>query len=102
MSKASKVIQVMQELQGTPVGALKDLKLGDNLVFKDGTQYAGMLAIFHSPNSDGTANVMIGKSNRMNIPLDDLLRIAGTSNGGSGVGTTTTGGTAVKSDGAGI
>jgi len=102
MSKAQQVIKVMNELSGSPVSSAKDLKSNDNLVFKDGSQYAGMIARFHSANPDGTVNVYVGKSNRMSIPVSDLLLLSGTANNdSSGVGDAKpAGGTKVAADGA--
>lgn len=84
MSKASNVIKVMNELSGSPIGSIKDLKLGANVIYKAGHPLQGMLGIVLNMKADaGTVDLKIGRATRVAVPISDLLSVASP---GAGIG----------------
>lgn len=71
MSKAEKVISIMDELLGSPA-EMSQLKYGKTVIFKPGHPFAGLIARVVSAK-DGKADVKVGQSLRVGIPISDLL-----------------------------
>lgn len=72
MNKAETVINLMDEVLGSPVSNIDQLKAGKTVFFKPGHQFAGLIARVVRAK-DGKADVMVGSSLRVDIPMGDLL-----------------------------
>jgi len=77
MSKAKLILSKLSELvEGTPVKEAADLKPGDNVVFKKGHEFEGLLGYVVNVNStNNTVDLKIGKSTRVSVPASDLDKL---------------------------
>ena len=69
--KAENVIKIMDEALGKPA-KMSDLANGKTVIFKPGHPFAGLIARVVR-FADGKADVKVGKSLRVDIPISDLL-----------------------------
>lgn len=72
MNKAEEVIGLMDEVLGSPVKNVDQLVHGKTVMFKPGHQFAGLIARV-ARAKDGKADVYVGSSLRVDIPIGDLL-----------------------------
>lgn len=76
VSKARKVISELTTLQGSSIGDVASLKVGDWVVYKDGHPLAGTTAIIHSTHPEiGTLDIFVGKALKAGVGKDDLMQI---------------------------
>jgi hypothetical protein len=75
MNTASKVLGLCEEVIGKPMPAAKDLKGGETVIFKAGTELEGMMGIISQVEKDGKVGVKVGNANRFEVAMSDLLLV---------------------------
>lgn len=79
MSKAKTVIKMMTEASAREITGPGDVKAGDQVMFKKGTPYEGMVGFIVQIRPDsGKVDLKFGKATRMDVPLSDLLKVENT------------------------
>lgn len=76
MDKASKMISLVCEVMGSALGAVKDLKGAEVVIFKDGTKHAGMMGSVINTHPDrNMVDVRLGKALFTDVDAADLLMV---------------------------
>lgn len=71
------VVTMMDEALAKPIGSAKDLKAGDNVMYKDGTDCAGMVGyIVQIRPESGKVDLKFGKATRMDVDVSQLLLLS--------------------------
>lgn len=79
--KATEVTKLMNEVSAKEVITEADLKSGDNVMYKQGTEFAGMMG-FVVQTRPGKVDIKLGKSIRVDVPVGDIVIVSGSSNVG--------------------
>lgn len=88
MSLAKKAIKVLEQVQGSSIGSVGDLKSGDWVIYKDGHPLAGTTGIVIETHPDAsTIDMKVGKATKMGVPASDLMSIPTPGGGDTKVGT---------------
>lgn len=82
-TKAENVIKTMDSLKneklhdpskGSPVGSVADVKMGQTVLFKAGTEYEGNAArVMDMDPAKGTLTVLMGSTVLPEVPASDLV-----------------------------